>query len=82
VKIQFENTGNASIGIKDVVVTQVADGRKMSGPMPSSVKEVAPHQKETLLTLSDYWKDVASWSLEVTVGTARGETYKNQVSWR
>jgi tetratricopeptide (TPR) repeat protein/tRNA A-37 threonylcarbamoyl transferase component Bud32 len=82
VKIRFANEGNASVAIRDLVVTTVADGRRMSGPVPVTVKEVAPHQKETLLSLTDFWKDVASWSMEVTVGTTRGETYKNQVSWR
>jgi serine/threonine-protein kinase len=82
VKILFENTGSASVGIRDFVVTTVADGRKISGAPAITVKEIAPHQKETLLSTTDYWKDVSSWSMEVTVGTARGETYKNQVSWR
>jgi tetratricopeptide (TPR) repeat protein/tRNA A-37 threonylcarbamoyl transferase component Bud32 len=82
VKVFFENTGSASVGIRDVVVSTLADGRKSGGAVPVTVKEVAPHQKETLLVTTDYWKDIASWSMEVTVGTVRGETYKNQVSWR
>jgi len=29
------------------------------------------------------WREeFTSWSMEVTVHTARGETYRNQVTWR
>jgi serine/threonine-protein kinase len=82
VRIQFANEGNASIQINDVLVTTIVDGRKMSGPVPVTVKEVAPHQKETILALTDFWKDVQSWSMEAVLRTVRGETYKNQVTWR
>jgi len=31
----------------------------------------------------DIWReDTTSWSMEVTVSTARGESYRNQVTWK
>jgi tetratricopeptide (TPR) repeat protein len=83
VKINFVNEGSAPIQIKDLVVTTTVNGRKVSGPVPSLVKDVAPQQKAVLLSLPDFWKeDTTSWAMEITVRTVRGETYKNQVSWR
>jgi hypothetical protein len=78
------NEGSAPIQIKDMVVTTTVNGRKTSGPVPPQVKDVAPQQKAMLLSLSgNVWKeDTSSWSMEVTVRTLRGESYKNQVTWR
>jgi hypothetical protein len=44
---------------------------------------VAPRQKALLLATPDFWKeDTTAWVMEVVVRTARGETYKNQYSWK
>jgi hypothetical protein len=44
---------------------------------------VAPRDTAQLLLLPDFWKeDTTSWSMEVVVRTTRGETYKNEVSWK
>jgi serine/threonine-protein kinase len=83
VKIFFLNEGSAPIQIKDMIVTTTVNGRKASGPIPSLVKDVAPQQKAMILSLPDFWKeDTSSWSMEVVVRTPRGETYKNQVTWK
>jgi serine/threonine protein kinase len=84
VKISMLNEGSAPIQIKDMIVTTTVNGRKTSGPVPPQVKDVAPQQKAMLLSLSgNVWKeDTSSWAMEVTVRTLRGESYKNQVTWR
>jgi tetratricopeptide (TPR) repeat protein len=83
VKVYLRNEGGAPIDVASLLVTTTVNGRKVSGPVPSLVKEVAPRQKGMLLLLPDFWKeDTSSWAMEVTVRTARGETYKNQVAWR
>jgi tetratricopeptide (TPR) repeat protein len=83
VKIFLLNEGNAPIQIQNMIVTTTVNGRKTSGPVPPVTKDVAPQQKAVLLSLPDFWKeDTTAWSMEVTVRTARGETYKNQVTWK
>jgi hypothetical protein len=82
--ISISNEGMAPIQIQSVVVTTTVNGRKAGGvPVPPLAKDVAPRQKAVVLSLSDVWKeDTTSWTLEVTVRTARGETYQNTVKWQ
>jgi tetratricopeptide (TPR) repeat protein len=77
------NEGNAPIQLRDLNVTTTVNGRKAGGAIPLQVVEVAPSQRATLLSQSDLWKEeFASWTMEVTVRTALGETYRNQVTWK
>jgi hypothetical protein len=83
VTVYLLNEGNASIPLREMVVNTTVNGRRMGGPIPLQVSEVAPRQRAVLLSQSDLWKeDFTSWAMEVTVRTSRGETYRNQVSWR
>jgi tetratricopeptide (TPR) repeat protein len=83
VSVYLVNEGNASIQLKELFVTTTVNGRKAGGGIPLQVSEVAPRQKAMLLSQSDLWKeDFTSWAMEVSVRTARGELYRNQVTWR
>jgi tetratricopeptide (TPR) repeat protein len=83
VKIFFLNEGQAPIQIREMVVGTRINNRGAQGPVPPLTKDVAPQQRALLRELPDLWKeDTASWSLEVMVRTVRGETYRNQVSWK
>ncbi len=84
VKVALQNEGAAPIQIKDMIVATTTNGRKVQGPVPPQVKDVAPGQKAQLISLAgNVWKeDTQSWVMEVTVRTGRGETYKNSVTWR
>jgi tetratricopeptide (TPR) repeat protein len=84
VKIYLQNEGSAPIAIKDMVVTNTVNGRRQAGPLTPLVRDVAPQQKALLYAMGpDLWKeDTSSWILEAVVRTARGETYKNTVTWK
>jgi hypothetical protein len=83
VKIYFLNEGQAPIQIRDMVVGTKINNRGAQGPVPPLTKDVAPQQRALLRELPDLWKeDTSSWSMEVMVRTSRGETYRNQVTWR
>ncbi len=83
VKIYFANEGAAPIQIKEMFITTTVGIKKVGGPVPPMVKDVAPQQKALLLSLPDYWReDTSNWSMEVIVRTMRGETYKNTVTWK
>ena len=84
VSIYLLNEGAGSISVKTMAVSVVKNGGRAGGPVQPQTKDVAPRQKALLLsTPTDIWKeDTASWQMEVTVSTARGETYKNTLSWK
>ncbi len=84
VKISLQNEGLAPISIKDMTLTTTINGRKITGPVQPQTKDVAPQQKALVYNLAgNIWKeDTSSWTMEVVIRTDRGETYKNQVTWR
>jgi hypothetical protein len=82
--ISLLNEGLAPIQIQSLVVTTTINGKRAGGgPVSPLAKEVAPKQKTVVLSVSDIWKeDTNSWTMEVTVRTILGETYKNSVKWQ
>jgi tRNA A-37 threonylcarbamoyl transferase component Bud32/tetratricopeptide (TPR) repeat protein len=84
VSIYLVNEGAGPISVKTMAISIVKNGGRAGGAVPPQTKDVAPRQKALLFaTPSDMWKeDTASWQMEVTVSTGRGETYKNTLSWR
>jgi tetratricopeptide (TPR) repeat protein len=85
VSVWLLNEGAAPISVKQMVLTTVRNGGRAGGqPVQPQTKDVAPRQRALLFsTPQDVWKeDTASWLMEATVLTARGETYKNSVTWK
>jgi tRNA A-37 threonylcarbamoyl transferase component Bud32/tetratricopeptide (TPR) repeat protein len=84
VSIYLVNEGAGPISVKSMAVSIVKNGGKAGGPVAPQTKDVAPRQKALLLSTStEMWKeDTASWQMEVTVSTVRGETYRNTLSWK
>jgi tetratricopeptide (TPR) repeat protein len=83
VRVSLSNEGQAPIQIRDMIVSTRINGRGVQGPVPPLVRSVAPREKALLRELPDLWKeDTSTWVMEVVVRTARGETYKNEVSWK
>jgi tRNA A-37 threonylcarbamoyl transferase component Bud32/tetratricopeptide (TPR) repeat protein len=83
VKIYLLNEGNAPIQVREMLVTPKINGKGVTAPVAAQTKDVAPQQRALLLNTRDIWRqDISAWSMEVTVRTVRGETYKNQVTWK
>ncbi|HUG52459.1 MAG TPA: protein kinase [Vicinamibacteria bacterium] len=83
VNVYLFNEGSAPIPIRDMVVSTTINGKKISGPVPTAVSNVAPQQRALLMSTTEQWKDDTSdWSMEVTVRTTRGERYTNKVIWK
>jgi tetratricopeptide (TPR) repeat protein len=83
VKVYLLNEGKAPIAVRDLVVNTRINGRAITGAVPAQTKDVAPGDKALLTSMRDLWKEnTTSWAMEVTVHTVRGETYKNQVTWK
>jgi hypothetical protein len=83
VRVYLLNGGDAAIEVREVRTQTRIDGRTAAGTVPSLTRAAAPRQRAAVLTLSDYWRGgISSWSLEVTIRTGRGDTYRNQLAWR
>jgi serine/threonine protein kinase len=84
VAIFLVNEGAQPIQVRSFNITTVRNGGRSGGNIVPQTKEVAPRQKAPLYsTPQDVWKeDTNSWTMEATVITAQGATYKNSVSWK
>jgi eukaryotic-like serine/threonine-protein kinase len=83
IKVLFMNGGTAPIEIRTMSVATLLDGGRSGGPVSPLTKVVAPREKALLLSPQGVWKDdVKSWSMEVAVYTAAGESYRNALTWR
>jgi tRNA A-37 threonylcarbamoyl transferase component Bud32/tetratricopeptide (TPR) repeat protein len=84
VNVQLQNEGDAPIQIKGLQLITTINGRKGQGQLPPLVASVAPRQKALLYRVeNEIWKeDTSAWSMEAIVTTGRGETYRNNVSWK
>ena len=84
VNIVLMNEGNAPIEIRGLTITTTINGRKFAAPVSPTTTNVAPKQKATLFTVAgEIWKeDTSTWQMEAAVTTLRGETYRNNVSWK
>lgn len=83
VNIFLINDGRKDIRLKDMFVATNVNGRLVSGPQPPKAREVGPKKKAVIGTFSDTWRDtIATWAMDVTVTSDRGDVYKNQVIWK
>jgi serine/threonine-protein kinase len=83
IRIYMLNEGNAPIQIQGLSIATAINGKRVSGPVQSNAKDVAPRQRALLREVADQWKEETSaWSMEATVRTTRGEVYSNQVTWQ
>ncbi len=82
-KFFLVNEGKKGIRIQGVMVSTMINGSGAGTPLTSSAKEVAPQQRAQLAEVSGSWKDgTTAWSTELLVTANKGDTLKNQISWR
>jgi hypothetical protein len=83
VKVFLINDGAKPIQIKHMFVATSVNGRLSSGPMPVSSNEVGPKQRAVIGSFTDAWRETtASWAMDVTVTSDKGDVYKNQIAWK
>jgi tRNA A-37 threonylcarbamoyl transferase component Bud32/tetratricopeptide (TPR) repeat protein len=83
VSVSLLNEGNAPIEVAAMQVTTIINGGKSGGSVPSLTKLVGPRRKELIFSVGEIWReDFATWAMEVSIRTPRGETYRNRVEWR
>jgi len=80
VRISLLNEGTAPIQVASLMVNTSINGKSSGGPIAPRAKDVGPGLKALLHEVNDLWKeDYASWSMAVTITTARGEKYTNKL---
>ncbi|HET6900343.1 MAG TPA: hypothetical protein VFK70_18475, partial [Vicinamibacteria bacterium] len=83
VKVFLVNEGNAPIQLASMLITTTINGKRVSAPVPPQARDVAPQQRAVVMSTTEAWKeDTTSWQMEVTISTARGERYTNQITWK
>ena len=83
VRVFLLNDGKKDFKIAGMTASTNASGEKSGGPMAATTREIAPQQRALIQELTGVWKDGAtSWSLDVSVQSAHGETVKNTLTWR
>jgi serine/threonine-protein kinase len=86
VTVLLSNEGSQPIQLATAMtVVTIVDGKRMSGPpLTPSTTTVAPGQRAPVYQMPEQvWKEgTSSWTMEVALRTAKGETYKNALSWK
>jgi hypothetical protein len=83
VKLYLRNRGAKPIRVKSLLVTSEMNGRSSRATLSPRSKVVDPSLVGLLAELPGVWKDeVASWSLDVEVQTAGGDTFSSRVAWK
>ncbi len=82
-QIALVNEGKKAIKISGMTVTMTVNGSPSSKPIPPRVKEIAPQQRAVLEELPGVWAPTtSSWQTEVLVTGGKGDSLKNQVTWK
>ena len=77
------NEGKKTIRIQGVTVNTSVNGAGGGAQVPPAAKEVAPQQRTQIGEISGSWKDgTSSWSAEVLITANKGDSLKNQITWR
>jgi tetratricopeptide (TPR) repeat protein len=85
VSVFLSNEGSQAIQLATLTVATVLDGKRQKGDVPLSVATVAPGQRAPVYQTpaEQVWKEgTQSWTMEIVLRTAKGETYRNALSWK
>jgi hypothetical protein len=83
VKVFLQNEGTKGIKVATLRVSSALNGARSDTAVPPPKAELAPRARALLYEEAGVWRDgVTSWSLEVQVGSGRGDTYRNQILWK
>jgi len=81
-QIALVNEGKKPIKISGMTFTVTVNGQKTGNPIAPKVKEVAPQQRAVLEELPGVFPEASTWMAEVLVTANKGDSLKNQLTWR
>jgi hypothetical protein len=83
VRVFLSNQGVKSIKVDGVMVVSTLNDVRSRGTIKPKAKEVPPQERTEVADLPGIWKDgVTSWTMEVTIASAKGDTYSSQLVWK
>jgi hypothetical protein len=80
--VALVNDGKKAIKISGMTYTVTVNGSKTGNPIMPKVKEVGPSQRVVLEELPGVFPEATSWVAEVLVTANKGDSLKNQLTWR
>ena len=82
-QITLVNEGKKPIKISGMTFTITVNGQKSGNPIAPRAKEVAPQQRAVLEELPGVFPAQATtWTAEVLVTANKGDSLKNQLTWK
>jgi hypothetical protein len=82
VKVFVVNEGRKPIKIRSLKLGTIVNGSRSDTPV-SGAKEIAPQQRLQVAQIGGEWKDgTNAWSLEAQVTADKGDSLKNQLTWK
>src|SRR5262249_20703056 len=81
-QIALVNEGKKPIKVSGMTFTITSNGQKTGNPVAPRVKEVAPGQRAVLEELPGVFPEASSWAAEVLVTANKGDSLKNQLTWK
>src|SRR5262249_33176198 len=81
-QVALVNEGKKAIKVSGMTFTITVNGQKSGNPINPRVKEVAPSQRAVLEELSGVFPEASTWTAEVLVTANKGDSLKNQLTWR
>jgi len=82
VKVFVVNEGRKPIKIRSLKLGTIVNGSRSDTPV-SGAKEIAPQQRLQVAQVGGEWKDgTNAWSLEAQVTADKGDSLKNQLTWK
>jgi tRNA A-37 threonylcarbamoyl transferase component Bud32/tetratricopeptide (TPR) repeat protein len=85
VSVFLSNEGSQAIQLATMQITTTTDGRPQRGAVPPATTTVAPGQRALVYQTPAemLWREgTQSWTMEIVLKTAKGETYRNTLAWK
>jgi hypothetical protein len=85
VSVFLSNEGTQAIQLSTMTVATTLDGKRQSGSVPLAVTTVAPGQRAPVFQTpgEQVWREnTQSWTMDIVLRTAKGEIYRNTLSWK
>jgi hypothetical protein len=77
------NDGKKAIRVQGITVNTQVNGSGAGAPVANTSREVLPQQRAQIGEASGSWKDgTTSWSAELLVTANKGDSLRNQLTWR
>ena len=85
VSVFFVNEGQQPIQLSAMSVATTVDGKRQSGSLPPMATTAAPGARSLVFQTpgDQLWKEgTTAWTMELTLRTPKGETYRNTLTWK